>query len=438
MSIRSLPQISAASVTISLSLWPLGCAYVDESTSDYADYTRARIIFMDYTGEAIDVSPRRDVRIEIQQTSPTSQGYTLRQPINDPFDISDLHPISMGQISVDLPRDTLVHVDGSDYRLDDLYDRTYKRFYSKKKLKSTSEDENGPIYDIEFYLLIKPSNWNASFDEWSTIEDKFPRLSSVLSRSYDLHIRIRDDSQSPTKIGRILNNEMWDLPPSLRSTSDGVRPDRRDWMLAKAGMLNVFSKMIMVNEECPGWVDSIIEGIDEILRVQADRIVARISDNQWPDLGDESVDPCFSREIIVTSGHKDNLQAVDDGNTIVIDGNTMKSFKTGDKNASLQITFGISASIVEGQERLFIDADLDEYGNKFLHFVMEFIPHRLAGTETDPFVIYTLLRGNQRNIGYKLTPVSRSGTLQTATRLSAYLMSVTRGHSTRRRGLPLW
>ena len=229
----------------------------------------------------------------------------------------------------------------------------------------------------------RSAEWHARCAHWADLNADFTGLKQILGLSPRLELRVRKPQES-RPLGRF---------------TQGVYDDADDDSLieGKAGMLNVYAKLFHSTVKGVAgrpW----IHGLQEILRIQRDRIVALISEeaaNLIRALEQKKVkDEHYRGDRSNLNGHRKNIPE-----RFTID--SMHSVKTREKIGVLQLTVAFAR---EGAEKRFVlDADVDEHGHALLHFG-DFLRHRITGYGTHPYEVHDLMHHSIKNLnlGYEL------------------------------------
>ena len=231
--------------------------------------------------------------------------------------------------------------------------------------------------------------WNVIFARWNQLDDLLQPLKAVLSRSPQIIPRFRKKGGG------------FDVEPARSFAEDEYdNVDKANERLAKAGMLNLYSKLMdaPVPPGSPPWFTM----IDRLLIMQPDRIIAIATPEMrnlvrkiWEDAPHV---PHYKRA--PAKNHTRNVPQRFQVQQIF-------SLKTDEKIGGLQLTISdVADPASPGQQLAIVDADIDENGNALKHFG-DFIKHKFT-TGTHPFHIHDILHTVSRQtsrplrLGYEL------------------------------------
>jgi len=244
--------------------------------------------------------------------------------------------------------------------------------------------------DLDVPVLRNWRHWTAKFDQWNALLSRFGLLQTVLGKSPEVYLHKRGKKKQGPLLGQLTGanyNNFVDNAP--RSERDTVR-------LAKAAMLNVYTKMCEMQDPVTGrpWSSY----LRQMLRIGQERIIA-VADPQLAD----------SIRQIKKSLHKfPRYKHTPAGNHF---GNlpkeynphkpSLQSIKSRDEFANLQLTVGRGED-ASGKTVWLLDADLDEHGKLIEHF-FDLIKHKSTGG-TQPYEIHEYLVADYPNapLGYEL------------------------------------
>jgi hypothetical protein len=247
--------------------------------------------------------------------------------------------------------------------------------------------EPGERLLLDIPCLRNPTaGWGARFDHWKDLSAPYQSLKKALAASPELHFKVQGKKQ------------LHPIGPFVADKYDDV--DDEPLIQGKAGMLNVYAKLDATGVKGIAgkpWV----QGIQKILRIQRDRVVAVINKktaNLIKSLEEQngSEDSLYGAERGNLAGHVKNFPA-----PFSVSPANMHSVKTREPIGVLQLTV---AFVKESDQDLFLlDADIDERGNPLLHFG-DFLRHRITGKGTHPYQIYDYLHVSIDTplLGYRL------------------------------------
>ncbi len=228
-------------------------------------------------------------------------------------------------------------------------------------------------------VIRRPDKWKAKFDLWHQLPNELLPLKRVLETSTSVKL----------KGGRTLGKFTDDV-------YDNIGDDSK-LQLAKAALLNVFTKLSMTKEPTGGneawfsFVQKILEiGRERIIAVADPRIgqIVRTIKDRTGDFPDYRNTPAQNHHGNMPAGYQ-------------VAKNKMFSIKSNEDNGNLQLTLA-PAIDPEGKEVLILDADIDEEGRLLPHIKTLFL-HKFNGG-THPFDIHEYLSLIYRNrpMGYEL------------------------------------
>jgi hypothetical protein len=227
------------------------------------------------------------------------------------------------------------------------------------------------------------ANWRARFARWGDLGSGHNDLKRMLASSPKLELKIRNPSQ------------IRPLGLFTRLTYDDV--DDQHLIEGKAGLLNVYSKMFHSGVKGVAgrpWM----RGVQEILRIQRDRIVALIDEDTAKLIRkleqNKGADRHYRGDRNNLDGHRKNIPE-----QFTIE--EMHSVKTRDEVGVLQLTVAFAREA--NQKRYVLDADIDEHGKLLLHFG-DFLRHRITRYGTHPYEVHDLLHHSIKklNLEYHL------------------------------------
>lgn len=232
-----------------------------------------------------------------------------------------------------------------------------------------------PGETVDVWLPRKArAGWKADFVSWSQLGSRYTPLKRLLQKSEKLVLRVRSPKKQ-VRLGRFAE--------AAYDSAAGKGPVKKKELIeAKAGMLNVFAKMMAT--EIPGkhggdWFSM----IDEALIIQRDRIVGIAK-------------PGMAQMVRRVIDHGEVFPHYEEASADLHRKNIPKrykireiySIKTRERIGVLQVTIADVAD-EDGTKLSIVDADIDENGRLLAHFG-DFIKHQFNGG-THPYNVYDIL-----------------------------------------------
>ncbi|MBM3810120.1 MAG: hypothetical protein FJW20_00650 [Acidimicrobiia bacterium] len=220
-----------------------------------------------------------------------------------------------------------------------------------------------------------PEKWSAGFTAWNSLGAPFQPLKDLLEKS--------------TAVGLFKNG----APPRVIAGA-GFDDLPKDWHLAKACLLNLRHKLSEpdpISQQKP-WLSF----VDKVLAIGRERMIALAMPELFDVVAtihrDIAEYPAFERT--PAENHRGNVpEAFRDRIE------KMVSVKTSEDFGNLQLT----VSQIRNENRVVLDADIDENGRLLEHIFDVLIRHRLSGG-THPYDIHEILTKDRPNLdlGYRL------------------------------------
>lgn len=253
------------------------------------------------------------------------------------------------------------------------------RYRHRKSEIFTLRDAKVTQRDIP--VLRDPKQWQAQFVLWNQLPASFSRLKTVLA---DSSIKVL---KGPT------------LGPFIESAYDQVSDEKV--ILAKTALLNLFTKLSQTSEPIGGkkpWFSF----VRKIHAVGRERIYAEVDADMEGLVRNirDNIKDFDGYERTPASNHHEGIQkAFAD---LQVMKKSMVSIKTDEKKSNLQLTLA-PARTSEGEEKLILDADIDENGELVAHLFDAFVKHRFTGG-THPYDIHEYMALTFPNVplGYEL------------------------------------
>ncbi|MCI0339512.1 MAG: hypothetical protein L0226_18215 [Acidobacteria bacterium] len=254
-----------------------------------------------------------------------------------------------------------------------------KRYrHCKTTIFSLTDGEDLPI---DLTVLRNPKEWRASFVPWNQLSTQFDTLKTILEIS-----QIKVIKGLP--IGKFTGDDY-----------NKVNGDRA--IIAKAAMLNIFTKMMLTAEPI-GSMHPWFSFVRQILAIDRERFFAIVD----PEMGEivkhilQNIDKFDDYEEADHSQHVARLEKNLPEFHFIKD--EIRSVKTDERHANLQLTMA-PARDASGKNVLLLDVDIDENGDLLNHLIDVALLHPIKGG-THPFDIheFMLLSDDNLDFGYKL------------------------------------
>lgn len=230
------------------------------------------------------------------------------------------------------------------------------------------------------------ADWRARFLPWNQLTGKFASLQTLLSKSPDLKLKLREGPVIP--LGNFTGDTYDD-------------DDDADLRLGKLGMLNMYAKLMATPvPSTPGspW----FSGIQKLLAIQKDRVVGIVGPAMAKSVKqiheNISVFPTYRRAPTGQHFDKNIKPLIPPG----FSSKSVYSVKTREAIGVLQLVIA-EVTYPQGETLLCLDTDVDENGNLLKHFG-DFIKHRFNGG-THPVHVHDLLHRTLKTpaLAYELT-----------------------------------
>jgi hypothetical protein len=243
-------------------------------------------------------------------------------------------------------------------------------------------------------VFRKPAKWDARFALWNSLPAHFDGFKQVLARSTNVKAKIGKKETEVVELGRFAEDVYDDVDFDPRFADKVI--------IAKAALLNLFFALTVLETPTGGPARPWFSFVEKILVINRERFIAMVSREMLEvvqHIHDNIEDFEDYRHPEDTRGHHGNLPKefscpIDD----------MVSIKSTAKKANIQLSLAPGKDSA-GKAVCLLDADIDENGNWFLHFI-DYLNHHFISGGTHPYDIHEYLvfkhRSLKKPIGYTL------------------------------------
>jgi hypothetical protein len=217
-------------------------------------------------------------------------------------------------------------------------------------------------------LLRKPEEWQPKFDLWNNLPLHFMPLKAAIQRSPALKVR------GGKSLGVFADGNY-----------DGVSLDDGKTTFAKAGLLNLYTKLTNMKEPISDnapWFSF----VEQILEIAQSRMIAIVR----PEMGQlvqtirQKIGDFPDYELAIAGNHFGNMPP-----QFGVKKSSLFSVKSSDSKGNLQVTCG-QGKDENGNDVLILDTDIDESGD-LLNHLLDVFKHKITKKQTHPYDIHEYL-----------------------------------------------